>query len=112
MPALAAGDRGVIDLLGVTRRGGLVVAELKASEDFQLPVQALDYWLRVRRRHFGYFAALELDPRPPLVWLVAPGLNFHPATGTIARHFSPEIEVSRIGLNESWRRGLKVIFRQ
>jgi len=25
---------------------------------------------------------------------------------------SPEIQVSRIGLAENWRRGLKVIFRQ
>jgi hypothetical protein len=26
--------------------------------------------------------------------------------------FSPEIHVTRIGINESWRRELKVIFRQ
>ncbi len=87
VPALAAGDRGVIDLLGVTRRGRLVVIELKASEDIQLPIQAVDYWLRVRRhqregdfQQFGYFAGVQLDPQPPLVWLVAPGLRFHPST--------------------------------
>ena len=34
------GDRGVIDLLGVTRRGQLVIIELKASEDIQLPMQS------------------------------------------------------------------------
>jgi hypothetical protein len=53
---------------------------LKASEDIQLPIQAVDYWLRVRRhqregnfpRH-GYFAGIELDPKPPMVWPVAPG---------------------------------------
>jgi len=119
VPALAAGDRGVIDLLGVTRRGRLVVIELKASEDIQLPMQALDYWLRVRRhqlsgdfQRYGYFAGVEFDPKPPLIWLVAPGLHFHPATATLVRYFSPEIQVSRIGLNENWRRGLKVIFRQ
>jgi hypothetical protein len=119
VPALSAGDRGVIDLLGVTRRGRLVVIELKASEDIQLPIQALDYWLRVRRHQisgdfhrYGYFAGLEFDPKPPLVWLVAPGLHFHPATATLVRYFSPEIQVTRIGLNENWRRGLKVIFRQ
>jgi hypothetical protein len=119
VPALSAGDRGVIDLLGVTRRGRLVVIELKASEDIQLPIQALDYWLRVRRHQlsedfhrYGYFAGVEFDPRPPLVWLVAPGLHFHPATATLAKYFSPEIQVTRIGLNENWRRGLKVIFRQ
>ena len=87
VPALSAGDRGVIDLLGITRRGRLVVIELKASEDIQLPIQALDYWLRVRRHQlsgdfhrYGYFAGKEFDPKPPLVWLVAPGLHFHPAT--------------------------------
>ena len=42
VPALAGGDRGVLDLLGVTRRGRLVVVELKASEDIQLPIQAVD----------------------------------------------------------------------
>ena len=36
VPALSVGDRGVIDLLGITRRGRLVVIELKASEDIQL----------------------------------------------------------------------------
>jgi hypothetical protein len=119
VPALAAGDRGVIDLLGITRRGRLVVIELKASEDIQLTIQALDYWLRVRRHQlsgdfhrYGYFAGVEIDPRPPLVWLVAPGLHFHPATATLVRYFSPEIQVTRIGLNENWRRGVKVIFRQ
>jgi len=119
VPALAAGDRGVIDLLGVTRRGRLVVIELKASEDIQLPMQALDYWLRVRRhqlsgdfQRYGYFAGVEFDPKPPLIWLVAPGLHFHPAAATLVKYFSPEIQVSRIGLNENWRRGLKVIFRQ
>jgi hypothetical protein len=119
VPALAAGDRGVIDLLGVTRRGRLVVIELKASEDIQLPVQAVDYWLRVRRHQregefheFGYFAGVELDPQPPLVWLVAPGLRFHPAAGLLLKYLSPEISVTRIGLAENWRRGIKVIFRQ
>jgi hypothetical protein len=119
VPALSAGDRGVIDLLGITRRGRLVVIELKASEDIQLPIQALDYWLRVRRhqlsgdfQRYGYFAGKEFDPKPPLVWLVAPGLHFHPAAATLVRFFSPEIQVTRVGLNENWRRGVKVIFRQ
>ena len=119
LPALAVGDRGVLDLLGVTRRGRLVVIELKASEDMHMPIQAVDYWLRVRRhqrdgdfQRYGYFAGKELDPKPPLVWLAAPALRFHSATETILRYLSPEIHVTRIGLNENWRRGLKVIFRQ
>jgi len=119
VPALAAGDRGVLDLLGVTRRGRLVVIELKASEDIQLPVQAVDYWLRVCRhqregdfQRNGYFTGVEIDPEPPLVWLAAPGLRFHPATDTLLKYLSPEIHVTRIGLAENWRRGLKIVFRQ
>jgi len=119
VPALAAGDRGVLDLLGVTRRGRLVIIELKASEDIHLPMQAVDYWLRVRRhqregdfqRH-GYFAGAELDAAAPLVYLVAPGFRFHPAGETVLRYLSSEIHVTRIGLNENWRRGIRVIFRQ
>ena len=93
VPALAAGDRGVLDLLGITRKGRLVVIELKASEDIQLPVQAVDYWLRVCRhqrqgdfQEYGYFSGVEIDPRPPLVWLVAPGLRFHSATDTLLKY--------------------------
>ncbi|MGA7914312.1 MAG: hypothetical protein WCA00_03685 [Candidatus Acidiferrales bacterium] len=119
VPALAAGDRGVLDLLGITRKGRLVVIELKASEDIQLPVQAVDYWLRVCRhqrqgdfQEYGYFSGVEIDPRPPLVWLVAPGLRFHSATDTLLKYLSPEIQVTRIGLSEHWRRGLKIVFRQ
>lgn len=119
VPALTAGDRGILDLLGVTRRGRLVVIELKASEDIQLPLQAVDYWLRVRRHQregdferYGYFPGVTIDPKPPLIWLAAPALRFHPATDTLLRYLSPEISVTRIGLNESWRSGLKVMFRQ
>jgi len=118
VPALAQ-DRGVIDLLGVTRRGRLVVMELKASEDIQLPIQALDYWLRIRRHQVtgdlqrcGYFPGVELSPEPPLVWLVAPGLRFHSACEILPKYLLPEIHITRIGLSENWRRGIKVIFRQ
>ena len=96
-----------------------MVIELKASEDIQLPLQAIDYWLRVRRhqregdfQRFGYFGGIELSSDPPLVWLVAPGLRFHSATDILLKYLSPEIQVTRIGLGENWRRGLKVIFRQ
>ncbi len=115
---MSAGDRGVIDLLGVTREGRLVIVELKASEDIHLPLQAVDYWLRVRRHQragdfprYGYFSDVQLDSRPPLLWLVAPGLRFHPSTEILLRYLSPDIEVSRIGLNEDWRGGPSVVFR-
>lgn len=119
VPAVAAGDRGVLDLLGITRAGRLVVIELKASEDIQMPMQAVDYWLRVRRHQrqgdferYGYFPGIVIGPEPPLVWLVAPGLRFHPATEILLKYLSPEIRVTRIGLNENWRKGLKIVFRQ
>lgn len=119
VPAFAAADRGVIDLLGVTLHRRLVVIELKASEDIHLPLQAVDYWLRVRHhlergdfQRYGYFPGVELDPRPPLVWLVAPALRFHPATDTLLKYLSPEIQITRIGLNEEWRRGIRVVYRQ
>ncbi|HEV2305406.1 MAG TPA: hypothetical protein VGR93_07805 [Candidatus Acidoferrales bacterium] len=119
VPALAAGERGIIDLLGVTRQGRLVVIELKASEDLHLPLQAVDYWLRVKRhlvegdfKRFGYFQGIELRSEPPLVWLVAPGLRFHPANEIQLRYLASEIRVSRIGLNENWRAGVRVLLRQ
>ena len=119
VPALSELDRGVIDLLGVTHGRRIVVIELKASEDIHLPLQAVDYWLRVRAhlangdfQRYGYFAGIELDTAAPLLWLVSPGLQFHPAVGTILRYIAPEIQVTRIGVNENWRQGLRVIFRQ
>ena len=58
-----ANDRGVLDLLGVTRRGRLVVMELKASENVQTPLQAVDYWLRIRRHQLGGFSAQRVFQR-------------------------------------------------
>jgi hypothetical protein len=108
----------VLDLLAVDRRGRLVVVELKASADVHLPLQALDYWVRVKwhldrgefRAH-GYFPGLELTSAPPRLLLVSPSLEFHPSTETILSYFAPEIEVERIGLAVEWRKGLHVMFR-
>jgi hypothetical protein len=119
VPAFSSSDRGIIDLLGATRDGRLAILELKASEDIHLPLQAADYWLRVRFHHeqdnfrrYGYFPEMQLNPRPPLLYLVAPGFRFHPSMDIVLRYLSPEIEVARVALAENWRRGLKVIFRQ
>lgn len=118
VPALAGGQRGVMDLVAVDRAGRLVVIELKASEDIHLPLQALDYWMRVvwhlERGEFaarGYFPGIELRSDPPRLVLVAPALDFHPQTETILRYFSPSIEVERIGLAVEWNRAIKVMFR-
>jgi hypothetical protein len=119
VPAFSAGDRGVVDLLGVTRDGRLAILELKADEDIHLVMQAADYWLRVRWhqqqndiRRYGYFPGVELRPDPPLLFLVAPAIRFHPATSVVLGHLSHEIEVARVGLAENWRRVLRVALRQ
>jgi len=119
VPAFSAGDRGIIDLLGVTRDGRLAVVELKASEDIHVVMQAVDYWLRVRWHHeqddfrrFGYFPGVALQPKPPLLVLVAPGFQFHPSNDIVLRYLSREIELVRVGLAENWRKRLRVVFRQ
>ena len=118
VPAFAAGDRAVLDLLAVERCGRLAVVELKASADLQLPLQALDYWLRVKwhldRGEFspnGYFPGVSLRPEPPRLFLVSPALEFHPATETLLSFFLPSIDVERVGVGVEWRKGLEVMFR-
>ena len=118
VPAFAAGDRAIPDLLAVDRSGRLCVIELKASADLHLPLQALDYWMRVKfhldRREFtaaGYFPGIELRAVPPRLLLVSPSLEYHPSTEIMLGYFSPEIEVERVGLAVEWRKGLEVMFR-
>jgi len=118
VPAFAGGERGILDLLAVDHAGRLTVVELKASTDLHLPLQALDYWIRVKwhldRREFapaGYFPGIELAADPPRLLLVAPSLEFHASTETILGFFSPAIRVERIGIGVEWRKGLQVMFR-
>ena len=118
VPAFAGGDRGILDLLAVDHAGRLVVVELKASADLHLPLQALDYWIRVKwhldRGEFassGYFPGIELTAGPPRLLLVAPSLEFHPSTETILEFFAPAIDVERVGIGVEWRKGLQVMFR-
>jgi hypothetical protein len=115
VPAWRADERSVIDLLAVNRDGRLVIIEIKAAEDPQLPLQGLDYWLRVeqaRRRgdleRRGLFAGLRLADAPPLVYLVAPQLRFHRTFATVARCLAPEVEAYRVGVNANWRAGVRV----
>jgi hypothetical protein len=118
VPAFAAGERGVLDLLGVDREGRLAVIEIKASADLHLPLQAIDYWIRVKwhldRGEFaayGYFPGIELRNQAPRLLLVSPALEFHPTTETVLRFFAPPIEVVRIGVGVEWRKELQVMFR-
>ena len=118
VPAFAATDRGVLDLLAVDHSGRLAVLELKASEDIHLPLQALDYWMRVKwhlgRGEFsarGYFPGIELSREPPRLLLVSPAMDFHPSNERVLRYISPGIEVERVGVSLEWQKELKVVFR-
>ena len=130
VPALSTGDRGMLDLLTLDRNARLVVLELKADEDLHLPLQALDYWMRVRALNAdrqpaagtteplsaftrsGYFPGVEVSPLPPRLILAAPALRIHPANEPVLRYLSPEIEWELLALAEHWRRELKIVFRK
>jgi hypothetical protein len=126
VPAFAAGDRGMLDLLTVDRDGRLLVIELKADEDLHLPLQGLDYWLRVLRlqgdnaatggRHtlcrYGYFPGIELADEAPRLHFIAPALRIHPANETVLRYLSPDVEWTLIALDEHWRERRRVVFRK
>ena len=125
VPAFAARDRSMLDLLAVNREGRLAVVELKADEDLHMPLQGLDYWIRVHRtsqsrdmnsaneftRH-GYFPGMRLADKSPMLYFVAPALRIHPATETVLGYLSPEIEWNLIAVGEDWRRSIDVIWRK
>lgn len=115
IPAWRGDERSVIDLLTVNHKGRLAVIEVKASEDAQLPLQGLDYWLRVEQARLrgefhrrGLFAGIELANQPPLLYLVAPRLRFHRTFAIVARCLSPQIEAYQVGVNTNWREGVRV----
>ena len=116
---------GMLDLLAVNRDGRLAVVELKADEDLHMVLQGLDYWIRVHRAaqsrgtdgsndftRSGYFPGVPLADRSPLLYFVAPALRIHPATETVMRYLSHEIEWNLIAVGEDWRRSLEVIWRK
>ena len=118
VPAFAGGERGIIDLLAVDNAGRLAVLELKTSADLHLPLQALDYWMRVKahldREEFaanGYFAGHALRRDPPRLLLIAPALEFHPTTEAVLAYFGRDVQVERIGLAADWRSELRIMFR-
>jgi hypothetical protein len=127
VPAFAALDRGMLDLLSVDRDGRLAVIELKADDDLHLALQGLDYWVRVRWHHqqnkdaatglgefqrHGYFGGVRLAESAPRLYLAAPALRIHPATETVLRYLSPRVEWELVALNEAWRSGPKVVWRK
>jgi hypothetical protein len=125
VPAFAAADRAMLDLLTITRGGRLAILELKADEDLHFPLQALDYWIRVhwlqQQRNAdgegtlgqnGYFPGTPLSLQAPLLYYIVPALHVHPSMDTVLQHLSPAIPWKLIALNEGWRTERKVIFRK
>ncbi len=111
-----AGDRDLIDLLAVTTEGRLCVLELKITEDLQLPIQALDYWMRItwhaQRGELNHlFPQAPVSTLPPKLILLAPAISFHSTNGTLLTYFSSQIHVERVGVNSDWREHLRVILR-
>ena len=120
----------MLDLLTLDHTGRLVVIELKADEDMHLPLQALDYWIRVRALNAdrqrtagsdrpvsafernGYFPEAEVSTEPPRLLLAAPALRIHPANLTVLRYLSPQVEWELVALGEDWRRDLQIVFRK
>jgi hypothetical protein len=130
VPAISSGDRGLLDLLALDQRNRLAVIEIKADEDLHLPMQALDYWIRVRAlnadrqtpagvtrplspfERTGYFPDSEISELEPRLILIGPALRIHPANEPVLRYFSPKIQWELIALNEDWRRELNIVFRK
>jgi hypothetical protein len=119
VPAFSGTDRGVIDILAKTKTGRLAVVELKVQEQINLPLQGLDYWLRVKWlqdrnqfQEFGYFQGCSLSAEAPLLYLVSPAFRFHSSIARILRYLGRRVEVIMVGLNDSWRKEVKVLFRR
>jgi len=119
VPSFVGGDRSIIDLLTVTENGRLVVIEIKASPDPDLPFQALDYWIAVERHRKandfvqkGYFAGRTLNNEPALLVLVAPLLEYHKTSGRLIGALPNEVPLLEIGINQTWKQEIKVLRRK
>jgi len=91
---------------------------IESDRALHLALQAAGYWRHVRHHlergdlsRYGYFPAYN-SKKLPRCLLVAPALRFHPATDELLRSLAPEVEIVRVGLAESWRRGVRVVMRQ
>jgi hypothetical protein len=119
MFAAASASRTLLDLVTVTREGRLAVLELKADDDLHLPLQALDYWARIRALHRageiagrGYFPGIELSAEDPLLLCVAPVLHMHPANEVVFRALAPDVPWEFAAIDEHWRKGCRVLLRK
>jgi len=119
VPSFVGQDRNIIDLLTITEAGRLVVIEVKASADPDLPFQAFDYWLAVERHRKagdfqakGYFRGLEIQDEPALLVVVAPLLAFHRTLDGLVSMLPHDLPLMQIGINQSWKREIKILRRK
>ncbi len=119
VPSFVGGERNIIDLLTVTEDGRLVVIEIKASADPDLPFQALDYWIAVERHRKagdfqskGYFAGRRLQDKPAILVLVAPLLAFHRTLNLLVGALPDALPLMEVGINQSWKREIKILRRR
>ena len=119
VPSFVGEERNIIDLLTVTRDGRLVVVEIKASADPDLPFQAFDYWLAVERHRRandfavkGYFKGCSLADQPAVLVLVAPLLTYHRSMGRLVSALPDSVPLLQIGINQGWKRNVKILRRR
>ena len=119
VPSFVGEQRNVIDLLTMTKEGRLIVIEIKASADPDLPFQALDYWIAVERHRKagdfsrqGYFAGSIIRDEPAVLVLVAPLLAYHKTLGRLIAALPPEAPLLEIGINQTWKKGIKILRRR
>jgi hypothetical protein len=119
IPAHRDDEYGLVDLLAITERGRLVIIELKVAEDAELPLQGLDYWLKVewhrqrgdfRRR--GYFPDVDVVDEPAWLFLVSPLLRFHHTFDLVASWMARRVPAYKVGINDNWRQGIKVLVKE
>jgi hypothetical protein len=119
VPSFIGAERNIIDLLTVTTEGRLVIIEIKATPDPDLPFQALDYWIAVERHREagdfqskGYFPGCHLRDEPAALILVAPLLAYHKTAGQMIALFPATVPVMEIGINQAWKKQIKVLRRK
>jgi hypothetical protein len=119
VPSFEHDERKIIDLLTVTDEGRLVVIEIKAAPDPDLPFQAFDYWLAVERHRkagdfetSGYFRGIRIRDEPALLVMVAPLLMFHKSMGRLLLTLPKTVPLLQLGINQRWKKEIKVLRRQ
>ena len=119
VPSFSSEERNIIDLLTITTAGRLLVIEIKASADPDLPFQALDYWIAVERHRKagdfsqkGYFKGCLLKDEPAVLVLVAPLLAYHRTLGRMIEILPRQVPLMEIGINQAWKRQIKILRRR